>query len=515
MNYELVVDSREGSVWLALLKDGKLIELHEERGTTDYAVGDIYHGKIRKVVPSLNACFVDVGYEKDAFLHYLDLGPQFYSLNKFTQHTLQGKQNVADLLYFKTEEDIPKDGKITDVVSSSQHIMVQVAKEPISSKGPRLSAEVTLAGRYLVLVPFSNKVSISQKIKDHEERDRLRDIMKDIKPKNFGVIIRTVAKNKKIEQLDTDLKNLLDKWKKLHGNLVDSAPPRRILGEINKASSLLRDLLNANFSNIHVNDETLFDQIKTYVTSIAPGREKIVKQYTGRLEIFEKFGINKQIKALFGKKVPMPSGGYLIIEHTEAMHVVDVNSGNRKDAKGQESNALATNLEAAEELARVLQLRDMGGIIAVDFIDMHEKENNKALFEKMKSLMKSDRAKHNILPPSRFGVIEITRQRVRPETDIETSEQCPVCDGTGEISASILFADEIENNLAYLLKDRKVPHVTLYVHPYIESHFKRGIISKQKSWLIKYKKWVRVVGVSDYHFLQYSFVDKKGEEISL
>jgi ribonuclease G len=515
VNYELVVDSREGTVWLALLKDGKLIELHEEKGTTDYAVGDIYHGKVRKVVPSLNACFVDVGYEKDAFLHYLDLGPQFYSLNKFTQHTLQGKQNVADLLYFKTEEDIPKDGKITDVVSSSQHIMVQVAKEPISSKGPRLSAEVTLAGRYLVLVPFSNKVSISQKIKDHEERDRLRDIMRDIKPKNFGVIIRTVAKNKKIEQLDLDLKNLSDKWKKLHGNLVNSKPPRRILGEINKASSLLRDLLNADFSNIHVNDEALFEQIKSYVASIAPGREKILKQYNGRLEIFEKFGINKQIKTLFGKKVPMPSGGYLIIEHTEAMHVVDVNSGNRKDAKGQESNALATNLEAAEELARVLQLRDMGGIIAVDFIDMHEKENNKALFEKMKELMKADRAKHNILPPSRFGVIEITRQRVRPETDIETSEQCPVCNGTGEISASILFADEIENNLAYLLKDKKEPSVTLFVHPYIESHFKRGIISKQKSWFIKYKKWVRVVGVSDYHFLQYSFVNKKGEEISL
>ncbi|MDX1652167.1 MAG: Rne/Rng family ribonuclease [Brumimicrobium sp.] len=515
MNYELVVDSREGSVWLALLKDGKLIELHEERGSTEYTVGDVYHGKVRKVVPSLNACFVDVGYEKDAFLHYLDLGPQFYSLNKFTQHTLQGKQNVADLLYFKTEEDIPKDGKITDVISSSQHIMVQVAKEPISSKGPRLSAEVTLAGRYLVLVPFSNKVSISQKVKDPEERDRLRDIMKNIKPKNFGVIIRTVAKNKKIEQLDNDLKDLLEKWKKLHANLTNSTPPRRILGEINKASSLLRDLLNADFTNIHVNDEALYDQIKNYVTSIAPGREKIVKQYNGRLEIFEKFGINRQIKALFGKKVPMPSGGYLIIEHTEAMHVVDVNSGNRKDAKGQESNALATNLEAAEELARVLQLRDMGGIVAVDFIDMHEKENNKVLYEKLKEFMKSDRAKHNILPPSRFGVVEITRQRVRPETDIETSEQCPVCDGTGEISASILFADEIENNLTYLLSDRKEQHVTLFVHPYIESHFKRGIPSKQMKWFLKFKKWVRVIGVTDYHLLQYSFRNKKDEEISL
>lgn len=515
MNYELVVDSRKGSVWLALLEDGKLIELHEETGDEDYAVGDIYHGKVRKVVPSLNACFVDVGYEKDAFLHYLDLGPQFLSLNKFTKQTLQGKQNVADLLYFKPEDDIEKDGKITDVISSSQHIMVQVAKELISSKGPRLSAEITLAGRYLVLVPFSNKVSISQKIKDIEERDRLRDIMKNIKPKNFGVIIRTVAQGKKIEEIDLDLKMLIDKWKKLHSNLINSQPPRRILGEINKTASLLRDLLNADFTNIHINNEELLEKVKTYISTIAPGREKIIKHYTGKLPIFEKFGINKQIKSLFGKKVPLPSGGYLIIEHTEAMHVVDVNSGNRKDAKGQESNALATNLEAAEELARVLQLRDMGGIIAVDFIDMHEKANNKALYEKMKEVMKPDRAKHNILPPSKFGVVEITRQRVRPETDIETQEVCPVCDGSGKITASILFTDEIEHTLEYLILDKGEKKVSLQVHPYIESHFKKGIFSKQLKWFFKYKKWIPVIGITNFHFLQYSFKDKKGNTIAL
>jgi len=515
VNYELVVDSRKGSVWLALLEDGKLIELHEETGDEDYAVGDIYHGKVRKVVPSLNACFVDVGYEKDAFLHYLDLGPQFLSLNKFTKQTLQGKQNVADLLYFKPEDDIEKDGKITDVISSSQHIMVQVAKEPISSKGPRLSAEITLAGRYLVLVPFSNKVSISQKIKDIEERDRLRDIMKNIKPKNFGVIIRTVAQGKKIEEIDLDLKLLIDKWKKLHSNLINSQPPRRILGEINKTASLLRDLLNADFTNIHINNEELLEKVKTYISTIAPGREKIIKHYTGKLPIFEKFGINKQIKSLFGKKVPLPSGGYLIIEHTEAMHVVDVNSGNRKDAKGQESNALATNLEAAEELARVLQLRDMGGIIAVDFIDMHEKANNKALYEKMKEVMKPDRAKHNILPPSKFGVVEITRQRVRPETDIETQEVCPVCDGSGKITASILFTDEIEHTLEYLILDKGEKKVSLQVHPYIESHFKKGIFSKQLKWFFKYKKWIPVIGITNFHFLQYSFKDKKGNTIAL
>lgn len=515
MNFELIVDSRGSSVWLALLKDGKLIELHEEQSNTDFAVGDIYHGKVRKVVPSLNACFVDVGYEKDAFLHYLDLGAQFNSLNKFTKNTLHGKQNVADLLYFKTEPDIAKDGKISDVISSSQHVLVQVAKEPISSKGPRLSAEVTLAGRFIVLVPFSEKISISQKIKDPKEKDRLRDILQSIKPKNFGVIIRTVAENIKLEQLDQDLKALLEKWKKMHANLLNSAPPRRVLGEINKASSILRDLLNGEFSKIHVNDETLMEEMKNYVSSIAPEKQNIFKYYNGTLDIFERFGINKQIKTLFGKKVPLPSGGYLIIEHTEAMHVVDVNSGNRKDANGQESNALATNIEAAEELSRVLQLRDMGGIVAVDFIDMHERENNKILHEKMKEFMKSDRAKHNILPPSRFGVVEITRQRVRPETEIKTAEKCPTCDGTGEVTASILFAEEIENNLDFLIRDKAEKNISLWVHPYLESYFKKGFFSKQWKWFLKYKKWIPVYGVSDFNLLEYSFKNKDKVEIEI
>jgi len=459
VSLELVVDARVNGIWIALLRDGKLIELHEERGNSDFVVGDIYVAKVRRLSPSLNAAFVDVGYEKDAFLHYFDLGAQFKSFSKFVKETLNGKQNVPDLQYFKLEKDIEKEGKISDVVSSSQSILVQVAKEPISTKGPRLSAEVTVAGRYLVLVPFSEKISISQKIKDGEERDRLKELMDRIKPKNFGVIIRTVAENKSTSDLEGDLKNLLDKWKTIYQNLKTSHPPKRVLGEINTTSSILRDLLNSDFTNIHVNDSKLLGEMKEYISSISPGNERIVKHYDGKLEPFERFGINKQIKTLFGKKVPLPSGGYLIIEHTEAMHVIDVNSGNRKDANGQESNALATNVEAAEEIARVLQLRDMGGIICVDFIDMHDRENNKILFDKLKEFMKQDRAKHNIIPPSKFGVVEITRQRVRPETDIETSETCPTCNGSGEVQASILFAEEIESNLNFLIEDKGIKDV--------------------------------------------------------
>jgi ribonuclease G len=339
--------------------------------------------------------------------------------------------------------------------------------------------------------------------------------MDSIRPKNFGVIIRTVAENKKIEQIDQDLKNLLEKWKTMHANLKTAVPPKRVLGEIDKTSSILRDLLNGDFSNIHVNDETLFGEMKEFIIGIAPGREKILKLYDGKLGIFEKFGVNKQIKTLFGKKVPLPSGGYLIIEHTEAMHVIDVNSGNRKGADGQETNALLTNVEAAEEIARVLQLRDMGGIVCIDFIDMHDKENNKILFDKLKGFMQNDRAKHNILPPSKFGVIEITRQRVRPETDINTSEMCPTCNGTGEVQASILFAEEIENNLNYLLKERKMAGISLLVHPYLEAYFKRGLLSKQMRWFMKYGKWIPVQGVTANHLLEYTFVNKEHEEIAI
>jgi ribonuclease G len=515
VSLELVVDVREQGVWLALLRDGKLIEIQEQQGSADFAVGDIYLGKVRKVVPSLNAAFVDVGFEKDAFLHYLDLGPQFNSLNKFTKDTLKGKQNVSDLLYFKPEKDINKDGKINEVLSASANILVQVAKEPISNKGPRLCAEITLAGRYLVLVPFSDKISISQKIKNAPERARLKELMENIKPKNFGVIIRTVAENKKVELLDQDLKNLIDKWKEMHSNLLNSAPPKRVLGEINKTSSILRDLLNADFTNIHVNDKEVAEDISVYIADIAPGREKIVKSYGRQINVFEKFGINKQIKMLFGKKVPMPSGGYLIIEHTEAMHVIDVNSGNRKGADGQESNALATNVEAAEEIARVLQLRDMGGIIVIDFIDMHTRENNKILHEKLKGYMQGDRAKHNILAPSKFGVVEITRQRVRPETDIKTSEVCPTCQGTGEVQATILYAEEIENKVKYLMIEKKEKSITLIVHPYLASYFTGGIHSRQVKWFLKYKKWVKVKANTANNLMQYSFVNAKNEDIAL
>lgn len=511
MNLELVINAKANEVDIAYLKDKVLTELHKEKGSQDFAVGDVYLGKVHRVIPSLNAAFVDVGYEKDAFLHYLDLGPQYRTMNKFVKRTLAGKQDSADLTKFPIEDDIDKNGKINDVVSGSQHILVQVAKEPISSKGPRLTSEITLAGRYLVLVPFGDKISLSQRIRNVEERTRLKRLLQSIKPKNFGVIVRTVAENKKVAELDADLRDLHNRWKKIYENLKTAKPPKRVLGELNKTSTVLRDLLSANFTSIHVNDHQIAEEIKDYLRKVAPTQENIVK-FHNKEDLFETFGVNRQIKAAFGKQVNLKSGAYLIIEHTEAMHVIDVNSGSRKGGeRGQEQNALETNLECAEEIARILRLRDMGGIIAVDFIDMGQRSHQKQLYEKLRECLKDDKAKHNVLPPSRFGVVEITRQRVREVTDISTEEKCPCCEGTGSIQASVLITDQIENNLRYIVEEFKPKRVVLKTHPFIVAYLKAGLISTRRKWSMKYKINFKVLEDQDSSYLNYKFYNEKGE----
>lgn len=513
---ELIINSTAEEVNIALLEDKQLVELHSEKKNSSFVVGDIYLGRIKKVIPGLNAAFVDIGYEKDAFLHYLDLGPQIKSLLKFTKSNTSGYPIDPNLSTFHIEPLIEKSGRISNVLSNNQWILVQVAKEPISTKGPRISSEMSLAGRYIVLVPFSNDVSVSQKIKNSEERSRLKRLMQSIKPKNFGVIIRTVAEGKKVADLDNDLKDLLIKWKNCTEQLKTAKPPQKILGELDKTSTVLRDLLNANFNHIHINDLSLYEEVKSYIKTIAPEQEEIAKIYKGKLPIFEHFGIEKQIKSLFGKTVNMTSGAYLIVEHTEALHVIDVNSGHRvKSEQTQENNALQVNLEAAREVARQLRLRDMGGIIVVDFIDLHSTENRKQLYERIKAEMKKDRAKHNILPPSKFGLVQITRQRVRPETNIITVEKCPSCEGTGEIKASILLIDEIENNIRYFVQEQNEKALTVCVHPFIDAYLNKGLLSIARRWRFKYKKRIKVKSASNYHFLEYRFFNAQEEEIKI
>jgi ribonuclease G len=501
MKTELVISASSDQADIALLEDGRLQELIKEKGDDSFSVGDVYLGTVKKLATGLNAAFVDVGYEKDAFLHYHDLGPQIKSWQTYLRRTLKGKQ-LSNITNFKAEPNIEKEGNIGDVLKQGDLILVQITKEPISTKGPRITAELSIAGRFVVLVPFSNRVSVSQKIRERDEKDRLKKLVRSIKPKGFGVIIRTVAKGQSAEELQSDLDNLVRKWSQLHKGIKRSNKPLRIFREMNRASAFLRDVFNESFASITIDNKELCEEVKDYLDEIKPGASKMVKEYSGQMPLFQFSSVDRQIKGAFGRSVSMTKGAYLIIEHTEAMHVVDVNSGNRTNtADNQESNALQVNLLAAVEVARQLRLRDMGGIVVIDFIDMNSAENRKAVYEKMLDEMKRDRARHKILPISRFGLMELTRQRVRPETNIITREENP----DNLVEAPIQVIDAMASKLAQI----ELREVYVHVHPFIEAYLTKGLFgSSKKSWQKKLRKKIVVVPRDAFTMLEWKMMDK-------
>ncbi|MDE5794581.1 MAG: Rne/Rng family ribonuclease [Muribaculaceae bacterium] len=516
MKSELFVDVQPKEISIALLEDSRLVSLQKESRNIVYAVGDFYLAKVKKLMPGLNAAFVDVGYEKDAFLHYLDLGPQFNTYNAFITEALEHPETVPEISSIEPQPEIPKQGRIAELLQPGKQLLVQIAKEPISTKGPRLTTELTLTGRFMVLIPFGNKISISQKIKSTEEKVRLRQIISSIKPKGFGVIVRTSAEGKKVAELINELRALVEAWKNSIAKMQRSTPPSLIYEEESRAVSVIRDIFNPSFESVYVNDAEIFEQIQKYVSLIAPDRKEIVKLYTKDVPIFDSFNITRQIKSAFGKTVSFKSGAYLIIEHTEALHVIDVNSGNRsKASQDQETNALEVNLRAADEIARQLRLRDMGGIIVVDFIDMAKSEHRQQLLDHMRDNMAKDRARHNILPLSKFGLMQITRQRVRPALDITTEETCPSCFGKGEVQPSLLFTDKLEEKLEYLTEQLEVKKFILYIHPFVEAYVKKGMFSLYGKWKRRFGRGLKVVADESLAYLQYRVIDSTGQEIFL
>ena len=515
MNKELIINAAPQGVEIALLEDKRLVEMHNEKADASFAVGDLYLGKVKKLIPGLNAAFVDVGFEKDAFLHYTDLSPYAKSLLKYTQTAINdNSQGGLDFAKFEVEPEIVKTGKINEVLGQKPNILVQILKEPIAAKGPRLSCEISLPGRCVVVTPFNDIIAVSRKIHSSEERRRLQKIVESIKPKNFGVIVRTAAEGKNTAELHEDLNNLVNNWAIIQKNLKGAVAPAKILSEQTKATSMLRDLLNEDFNRIIVNDKSIYNDTRNYIQKIAPDKLDIVSYYHNGAPIFDHFGITKQIKAAFGKTVNLPSGAYLIVEHTEALHVIDVNSGYKSVGNNQEENALQTNLEAAEEIARQLRLRDIGGIIVVDFIDMKFPENKRKLVEAMEGFMKTDRSKHAVLPISKFGLMQITRQRMKPEMNINTQELCPSCQGTGKISSALILEDEIEKNISYLTMQK---HKTLVIalHPIMHAYLTKGFISMRRKWGWKYKLNLSVKSNNTYHLTEFHFYDNNGEEIKL
>lgn len=516
MNKELVISANPTEVHIALMEDKQLVELHKEKKNSNYAVGDVVLGKVRKIMPGLNAAFVDIGDEKDGFIHYLDFGPSFNSYNKYLRQAMNGDAAMQTLSNFKIEPIFEKNGNLSNSLSVGQYILTQIAKEPISTKGPKLSGDVSFAGRYLVLVPFSNKVSISQKIKSSEERTRLRKLIQSIRPNNFGLIVRTVAEGRSVADLDADLRTLMGKWRTMTEKLKRVNGPQMIESELGTTSALLRDLLTDDFNTIYCDNDGVCAELRSYLGQIAPDKVDIVKHYKMETPIFEQFGIQRDIRRAFGKIVTIRSGVYLYIEHTEAMHVIDVNSGNHiKAGSGQEDTALQVNIESAKEIARQLRLRDMGGIVIIDFVDMVKSEHRKQLYDVMTEEMKRDRARHTILPLSKFGLMQITRQRVRPAIEVDVQEKCPFCDGTGTIKSSLTVVDDIESNLRYLCSSLNSKSLTINTHPYVQAYLTQGWKSMRKQWQKKYKVRLKIVSQTEYNLLDYKFFNASGDEIEM
>lgn len=513
MKKELIVSHEGNSTKIALLEEGRLFELHEETGNNDFVVGDLFLGRIKKLAPNLNSAFVNIGYEKDAFLHYQDLGPDYLSFRKYVKDIFSKKQNASSLKSFEKQAEIDKNGTVDKVLAKDDVVLLQITKEPISTKGPRISTQISITGRFLVLIPFDNKVSISKKIKSSEEKERLRTLIESIKPEGFGVIIRTVAEGKKVAELHQDMGSLVSKWETAFKNIQKQKVPSKILSEEDIASAILRDNFNADYVNIICDDEQMVNDMKNYVDVIAPERKNIVQFYDSHIPLLEYYNVEKQLKQSFGKHVNIPSskGAYLVIEHTEALHVVDVNSGpNISAATTNKEHALMVNKMAATEIARQLRLRDMGGIIVVDFIDMVNPEHRRLLYEHFREEMKRDKAKHKILPPSKFGLIQMTRQRVRPEKYIETNEENPNVDG--EIHAPIVIVERIDEAIRNIMAKEK-GKLFLHVHPFIEAFLTKGLMSIQMKWFLKYKKWVTIIPRDSFKYLEFRLYNSDKKEL--
>ncbi|WP_234111008.1 MULTISPECIES: Rne/Rng family ribonuclease [Chryseobacterium] len=514
MKKELIISHEDEQSKIALLEDGRLFELHEQEDKSDFVVGDLFIGKVRKLAPNLNASFVNIGYEKDAFLHYQDLGPQFLTYKKFLHDTTSKKQNSTSLKNFEIQKEIPKNGTIDKVLAKDESVLLQITKEPISTKGPRISTQISLTGRFLVLIPFDKSVSISKKIASSEERERLKTLIESIKPEGFGVIIRTVAEGKKVAELHNDMNQLVQKWETAFKNIQKNKVPSKILSEEDKASEILRDKFNSDFVSIICDDENMVQEMRNYLEVIAPEKKNIVHFYDKPTPLMEYYNVEKQMKQSFGKHVNIPSskGAYLVIEHTEALHVVDVNSGpNINSAPSNKDHALNVNKMAATEIARQLRLRDMGGIIVIDFIDMTNPDHRKELYEHLKEEMKRDKARHKILPPSKFGLIQITRQRTRPEKQIETAEVNP--NAEGEILPPIVVVERMEERIRNIIQQHK-GKIFLHVHPFVEAYLTKGIVSIQTKWYLKYKKWVTIIPRDSFKYLEYKIINSKKEELA-
>jgi ribonuclease G len=486
---EIIINSTSTQTRVAITEDGNLVDFFVDYPESRRMVGDIYIGRVARVLPGIRAAFIDIGMKHDAFLHFSDIGDRTHQL----QEMLGEEIPAGDELEQANSQDDQSngDGERTrnynvPKLRKGQEIIVQITKEPVNNKGVRVTSSVSLPGRFCVLLPYDNKVGISKKIIEYRERRRLRYIARSIIPENYGLIIRTVAKNQTEQAVKDDLELLMKTWNEIEKNAKSEEPPSLIYQDLSTTSSVIRDLFNSDVSRVFIDSKKLHREIKSYLNIVQPSVSDKIELYKSQAEIFEDFKIDEQINSLMGRKVPLPSGGYLLIEHTEAMYVIDVNSGRYARSKEQELNSLKTDLEASREIVRQMRLRDIGGIIVIDFIDLEEEKNRKKIFDELKKEFRKDRAKVSILPMSDFGLVQITRQRIRQNIIQTMKDVCPECMGTGLITKESHLIYDLEVWLKKFNKRSREKNVIIKCNPATATKIRSGKVMSFFGFKMKY-----------------------------
>lgn len=493
MKNQIIIHSSGNQTRIALIEDNELAQLFIESEENQRTVGNIYVARVHKVMSGIRAAFIDMGTPKDAFLHFSDAGDHLdeyvsklngpKAIPNYAKNDIKNKENLSN---------VQKQILAGKVLKPGQKLLVQIVKEPIGSKGPRVSTDITIAGRFLVLIPMGDYIAVSKKINNYKERRRLKGVLNNMVPDGFGVIVRTVAQGQNEKALEEDLRNVLKKWEGIVEKLDDAKPPSLLYRDLNMTESLIRDLFAKNYDRVLIDDPKMHKQIKSYVGQIAPQMVPNVKLYKGKEHIFDFMKIAHDVNSIFSPRVRMKSGGYLIFEQTEAMYVVDVNSGPYAAKERQEDNSLKTNLEAAREVAKQLRLRDIGGIIVVDFIDLRDDRNRKKIYDELKKEFKKDPAKTNVIGMSDFGLVQITRQRIRPSVVNSVSKVCPMCGGSGNVVSQDTILTDIDSWISKFKHGTEYRSVDLYVNPFLESLLTKGLLSTRWKWMLKYLSLIHI-----------------------
>jgi len=516
MKNQIIIHAAGKQTRIALLENNELAQLFIESPENQRTVGDIYVAEVRKVMGGIRAAFIDMNTPKDAFLHFSDLGEHLddYLIMLNGQDALpqDAHKRVREFREKKDDSQNTKNGTTAEeqnllgsLLKPGHKVLVQIVKEPIGSKGPRVSTNISIAGRFLVLIPMGDYVAVSKRIRSYKERRQLRQTVADILPEGFGVIVRTVAEGVDQKLIEEDLNDVLEKWNNIVKNLQGAKPPTLLHRDLDMTESLVRDLFAKDFERILVDDPKMHKTLKHYVSKIAPNLLPNIQLYKGNTHIFDHMNIMQDVESVFSPRVKMPSGGYLIFEQTEAMYVVDVNSGRYAAKKAQEDNSLKTNLESAREIAKQLRLRDIGGIIVVDFIDLRDEVNRKKVYDELKKEFRKDRAKTNVLPMSDFGLVQITRQRIRPSVVKSVSRVCPMCGGGGSIVSQNTILSDIESWLSKFRHTTTFRSVDLHINPYMRGMLTKGWVSQHFKWMLKYRLRIGIIedislSMNDYKF---------------